>query len=97
MATDDNFMEYDESLEEAPPQIWPAFGLPLIENLPDPFPLDKLTNNDFKVIVQRLVGEAIRCNQIADAAELIRRLRLIDSLRSADQQVYNFYKTLIAL
>jgi hypothetical protein len=97
MAIDDNLMLYEDNLDETPPAVWPAFGLPLIEDLPDPFPLGKLVDDDFKVVVQRLVGEAVRCNHISDSLELIHRLRLAENLKPTDPQTYNFYHRLVIL
>lgn len=97
MAIDDNFITYNSNLDETPPAIWPAFGLPLIEELPDPFPLEKLKDEQFREIVRRLVSEAVRCNQVRDALELIHRLRLVENLKLSDPQTYNFYHRLIIL
>ena len=97
MAIDDNFSSFDDSAADASLAISPAFDLPLIEDLSDPFPLEKLETGEFFVIVKRLVSETIRCDQVPDALELIVRLRLLKESKQQYPDLLAKYQPLINL
>lgn len=97
MARDNNLTSFDDNLADASLAISPAFDLPLIEDLPDPFPLEKLETGEFLVIVKRSVSEAIRCDQVPDALELIVRLRLLKESKQQRPDLSVKYQPLIDL
>ena len=76
---------------------WPGLDLPLIEDLPNPFSVEDLIKRDFASVVERLVGEAIRTNNVPDACELVRRLKLVKSVKENGSGLYNFYQGLVIL
>jgi hypothetical protein len=97
MVNDNNLKIYNDGMGNPVLAIWPAFDLPIIDDLPDPFPVELLATTDFANVVGKLAGEVVRTNNIPDACELINRLRLRQSFKSGDPQTYNFYESLVTI
>jgi hypothetical protein len=97
MTLNNNQFTISADLEYASPTIWPAFGLPLPEELPNPIPLESLETKEMFIIISRLVSESIRCDQSKDALEILQRLRLVKQNRVKRQDLFREYYPLINL
>jgi len=62
------------------PTIWPGFGALLVEDFSDPIPLEELMRDDQSLLIDRVVSEIVRCQNVKDALEMIHRLRLVKNL-----------------
>lgn len=97
MDINSDFVINNDNLNNKTFVVLQTLSLPLPEELPNPIPLVQLMEKAKAEMLQRLVYETIRINNCRDARELISRLRLVDNLKSVDQQLYKFYQKLIIL
>jgi len=80
-------MTVDENLD-----FWPGFGVPLVDDLPDPLSPDDLRDEQMFETVEKIAEEIIRTGQVYDANQLLKKLQLLPGLERTDSVLYARYQ-----